>query len=548
MIKIMILLILITGSSLLRAASTTDSLLQLLDIEVAHRMEANRSKTHELDSLKKGFTLSASKETQLKYCNQLYSSYLSYNTDSAMHYAQLKGTLARKLNINQLVTEAHLDKCAVYITTGNYKEALEILQATKRETVATSLLGYYYQSYRTLYGAMSDFSAIANQKNIYDSLATCYRDSMMQVYPQQSLSYKMVRCDDLIEKQHNKEALAMLLDTFPSISQKSHNQAIVAYMISKCYRNLGNHEQAKQYLIISAMADIRSAVKEYISLWELANMLYQDGDIDRAYSYLKCSLEDAIFSNARLRAIKISTIFPIIDKAYQLKSQKQRQQMLISLIAISLLSLFLGIAIIYVLRQIRKLRAIRLELSESNQQLQESNLALQEVNTHLSETSHIKEVYIGRYMELCSVYIDKMDEYRRTLNKQATAGKIDDLFASIKSTRFIDNELKSFYANFDDAFLRLFPSFVEDFNMLLNDNEKTYPKAGERLNTELRIFALIRLGITDSEKIAQFLRYSITTIYNYRTTARNKAIGARNEFEQKVMQIESAKILSQPNL
>lgn len=545
--KIVILLVFITGSSLLKAASTTDSLLQLLDIEVAHRLEANISKTRELDSLKRGFASSASKDAKLIYCNQLYISYLSYNTDSAMHYALLKGKLALELDINQSVTEAQFDQCAVYITTGNYKEALEILQATKRQTVPSTLLGYYYQSYRTLYGAMSDFSAIASQKSTYDSLATCYRDSMMLVYPQQSLSYKMVKCDDMIEKQHNEEALKMLLDTFPSISQKSHNQAIVAYMISKCYRNLGNHEQAKQYLIISAMADIRSAVKEYISLWELANVLYQDGDIDRAYSYLKCSLEDAIFSNARLRAIKISTILPIIDKAYQLKSQKQRQQMLISLIAISLLSLFLVIAIFYVLRQIKKLRAIRLELSESNQQLKASNLTLQEVNTHLSETSHIKEVYIGRYMELCSVYIDKMDEYRRTLNKQATAGKIDDLFASIKSTRFIDNELKAFYANFDDAFLRLFPSFVEDFNQLLNDNEKTYPKAGERLNTELRIFALVRLGITDSEKIAHFLRYSITTIYNYRTSARNKAAGARNEFELKVMQIESAKILSQPH-
>jgi tetratricopeptide (TPR) repeat protein len=544
--RIVILLILISGSSLLRAASSTDSLLQLLDVEVAHRMEANHSKTHELDSLKKGFTLSASKEAQLNYCNQLYSSYLSYNTDSAMRYALLKGKLAQELNINQLVTESHLDQCAVFITTGNYKEALDILESTQRNTISPELQSYYYQSYRTLYGAMADFSAMPQLRNHYDSLATCYRDSMMQVYPQSSLSYKMVKCDDMIEKQHNKEALKMLLDTFPAISQKSHNQAIVAYMISKCYRNLGNHEQAKQYLIISAMADIRSAVKEYISLWELANMLYQDGDIDRAYSYLKCSLEDAIFSNARLRAIKISTIFPIIDKAYQLKSQKQRQQMLLSLIAISLLSLFLIITIVYVLQQIKKLRAIRQELSRSNQQLHESNLTLQEVNTHLSETSHIKEVYIGRYMELCSVYIDKMDEYRRTLNKLGTAGKIDDLFAAIKSTKFIDNELKAFYANFDDAFLRLFPSFVEDFNRLLN--EKTYPKAGERLNTELRIFALIRLGITDSEKIAHFLRYSITTIYNYRTSARNKAAGARNEFEQKVMQIESAKVLTQPSL
>ena len=174
-------------------------------------------------------------------------------------------------------------------------------------------------------------------------------------------------------------------------------------------------------------------------------------------------------------------------------------------------------------------------LQELNEELHHSNSQLKEMNHTLSETNYIKEEYIGRYMDQCSSYLDKMDLYRRSLNKIAAAGKVEELYKAIKSSQFLEEELKEFYANFDMTFLQLFPNFVEEFNALLV--EPMQPKAGELLNTELRIFALIRLGITDSTKIAQFLRYSVTTIYNYRTRVRNKALGERDEFEAKVMKI-----------
>lgn len=174
-------------------------------------------------------------------------------------------------------------------------------------------------------------------------------------------------------------------------------------------------------------------------------------------------------------------------------------------------------------------------LQELNEELHHSNSQLKEMNHTLSETNYIKEEYIGRYMDQCSTYLDKMDLYRRSLNKIAAAGKVEELYKAIKSSQFLEEELKEFYANFDMTFLQLFPNFVEEFNALLV--EPMQPKAGELLNTELRIFALIRLGITDSTKIAQFLRYSVTTIYNYRTRVRNKALGERDEFEAKVIKI-----------
>ena len=145
-------------------------------------------------------------------------------------------------------------------------------------------------------------------------------------------------------------------------------------------------------------------------------------------------------------------------------------------------------------------------------------------------------------MDQCSTYIEKLDAYRRHLGKLAAAGKVQELYKDLKSSKQVEQELKEFYANFDDTFLQLFPTFVEDFNSLLLPDERITPKSGERMSTELRIFALIRLGITDSVKIAQFLRYSVTTIYNYRTRVRNKAAGNRDELETLVARIGRLKM------
>ncbi len=192
----------------------------------------------------------------------------------------------------------------------------------------------------------------------------------------------------------------------------------------------------------------------------------------------------------------------------------------------------------------KKVAIARKELSGANEQLINLNDKLSKINEKLkhtnftlSEANLIKEEYIGRYMDQCSVYIDKLDSYRRLLNKTAAAGKIDEVLRTIKSKQFIEDELSEFYTNFDTTFLQLFPGFVEEFNDLLVENGRIVLKQGEALNTELRIFALIRLGITDSVKISHFLRYSLSTIYNYRTKLRNKASVPRDDFETQVMKI-----------
>ena len=305
----------------------------------------------------------------------------------------------------------------------------------------------------------------------------------------------------------------------------------LAYTLSESYQLQGDRAAQRYYLTLSAISDLQSSVKEYISLRKLALLLYEEGDINRAYDYMTCSMDDALSCNARSRTIEVTEIYPVIDKAYQLKSAKKQRTIFLLFVGISLLAVCLIAAVIYVSRQMRKLTIARQELAEANAQLMSFNQIL-------TETSLIKEAYIAQYINRCSIYIDKMDKYRRQLAKLASASKLDELFKMIKSDIFIETERREFYHEFDRTFLALFPDFVLAFNALLHEKDRIHPKSNELLTTELRLFALIRLGITDSTRIAEFLQYSVTTIYNYRSKIRNKAIGDKNEFEQQVMRIQ----------
>ena len=270
----------------------------------------------------------------------------------------------------------------------------------------------------------------------------------------------------------------------------------------------GDIQKEIYYLALTAITDLKSSIREYASLQKLAQLMYEVGDLDRAYKYLNCSMEDAVACNARLRFIEVTQFFPIIDKAYKLKEEKERQISRTLLISVSLLSLFLLAAIFYLYRWMKKLSVMRRNLSLANQQMQE-------VNAELAQTGKIKEVYIARYLDRCVIYLDKLELYRRSLAKMAMASRIDDLFKAIKSEQFIRDERKAFYNEFDKSFLKLFPIFITSFNNLLVEEARIYPKSDELLTTELRIFALIRLGVIDSNKIAHFLGYSLATIYNY---------------------------------
>ena len=529
-------------------SSRADSLLLKLDQAIKERPIYMEQKELKLVELKRQLHRQIPDEERFAILGTLLDEYRSFNTDSALHMAEEREQIAIRLGNREYIDNARMNKADVLGMTGMYKEVMDLMRNIHIDRLPVDIHPYYYHIYRTVYGLMADYAVTAYEKKLYTELTDKYRDSLLLVNKDNLLIHTLIQSDQYNVRNEYDKAIRLLTDYLALQKDYEQDVAICAYTLSESYRLKGDKEKEKEYLIVSAMADMKTAVREYISLRKLAVLLYQEGDIERAYSYVKICMEDAAACNARLRKLEILEIFPIINDAYQQKTEKQQEQMKWALVSISLLSLFLLLAIFYVYKQMKKVAAARREVIDANKRLKElndelhlSNAQLKEANHSIAENSYLKEEYIGRYMDQCSVYLEKMDNYRRSLGKIAATGNVEELYKNIKSSKFIEGELKEFYTNFDNTFLQLFPTFVEDFNALLADDEQISLKAGERMNTELRIFALIRLGITDSVKIAQFLRYSVTTIYNYRTKVRNKAAGDRDLLEQEVMTIGKSK-------
>ena len=284
------------------------------------------------------------------------------------------------------------------------------------------------------------------------------------------------------------------------------------------------------YLARTALVDIRMAAREYASLQRLARLMYEQGDLARAYRYMACSMEDAVACNARLRFLEVTEFYPIVERAYRDLEEKKHDLQYVISVSVSILAILFITLAVYLYISMKQLAQMRQNLSIANGPLMAANRTLE-------ETGKIKEVYIARYLDRCVMYLEKLEQYRLSLDKLLRASKMDELVKLVRSDNFLQDERKAFYKEFDKSFLDLFPNFITDFNQLLTDECKIYPKQNELLNTELRIFALIRLGVTDANSIARFLGSSLATVYNYRSKIRGKARGDKDTFEQQVMNL-----------
>ncbi|MBF1420144.1 DUF6377 domain-containing protein [Hoylesella nanceiensis] len=540
MIRLVNIFILLFVCHCLNAKNTTFPTLEDLDKVVANQQIYTNARLRMLDSLKSD--LRKADDLHKKYAieKELFAGYQSFVVDSALLYAQKKLSLAQRLNDAEELSYSYLDVASMLIKGGNYKEANEVLQRLNVRNASSNLRNYYYTVNQDLYTTLQTVSLTANERKLYNEKSSLYKDSILSLKLDPSV---WVVTDRMMDKHRYKDALQILLKEYPTLNVDDRRMAYVAYSISDIYRLMGNREKEKQYLIVSAIADIKSAVKEYISLRRLATLLYEDGDIERSYLYMKRALEDAIYCNARLRVIEVSDIMPIINKAYEDKTQREKHVTLLALVSISVLSLML-IGLVFLLRrQMKKLsitqRALRdknAELYKLNDVLSKTNDALSESNDSLSEASRIKDMYIAQFMTECSTYIDKMELYRKQLRKVATTGSKTELLDLLKSPTFIEKEVDAFFATFDATFLSLFPNFVHDFNQLLLPESQVVNKKDKRLNTELRICALIRLGISDNERLAAFLRCSKATIYSYRSRTRLKSLQP-DLFEEQLMNL-----------
>ncbi len=524
--------------------SVTDSLMQTLREAIANRPTYQQQKEDRLIELRKEIASAKGDRRRFNALDALLNEFQAYNTDSAFAVCKRREELARKIGDPALMRNAAMNTANVFAATGMYKEAFDIMDTISSADIPDYIRPFRYRILRTVYGLMADY-AVREEDHLRYSLKTeQYLDSLMAVNAPGTIGYVMAEATRHNARKEYRQAIETVQRFLNENETTTHEKAICAFTLSESYEKIGDKAHLKDELIKASIADMQSAVREYVSLRKLAMLLYDEGDVSEAYKLLRISLDDAASCNARMRVVELNSIFPLVNEVYVNTIRQQRSTLRNSVIVISVLLLVLLAAIFYVMRQMRRTAAARKETEHANNRLQqlnaelnESNANLCEANRAIAENSHIKEEYIARYMDQCSLYIEKIDSFRKQLAKLISAGKTSQLNDTLKSTNFLDDELKAFYQNFDNTFLNLFPTFVDDFNALLRPDEAIIPKKPGQLTTELRIFALIRLGINDSVKIAQFLRYSVTTIYNYRTKARNKAIGDRDKLEEEVMKI-----------
>ena len=478
--------------------SLADSLRRMID-EKPLFIQQKEQRINRIKCLLKGSGLTLEQKYKINF--QLCNEYKKFVVDSAIHYVDQNLEIARKLNNRDLKNQSSLQLSLLYSMCGRYRDAELILEKIKTSELSKDLLSVYYETYSRFW---EYYSITANSR--YGKQRAVYQDSLLSLLDQTSFDYKLSRAyyyggRDSIKA---KTVLQELLDT-EEVGTPHYAMITHAYA-SFCWHQKKMDER-KKYLMMSA-------------------------------------IDDVVSSGIHFRAMEIYKFYSIINTAYQTEEARSKSNLITFLISTSIILFLLVLLVICIYIQMRKILKIKRALVQSNEKLlrlneklNTMNNQLNEQNNQLSETNNIKEHYIAEFFDVCFSYISKMEKYQNVLYKYAINKYYDELIKKLKSSALIDEELNALYARFDRVFLNLYPTFVSDFNALLKEEERIVLKTDTLLNRELRIYALLRLGISDSGKIANFLRCSTSTVYNYRTKMRNKSAVDRDEFENEIMKI-----------
>lgn len=524
------ILLFIVASVVAVAQNTNDSLLRQLNQEISRQSEYVSAKNKRIASLKAtASTLSGRRKFDV--LSAVYEEYRSFIYDSAFRYASELQRLGQELSNPNLERHASLKSAFVLVSAGLFNETLVTLQTIRSSQLPDSLkYEFYYLMARTYYD-MADFSRDSFYGERYGDRANAFIDSAMTITPENSRDYLLMKGlkhlhlrDMGVARNCYEEILARHPVSDPEF-------AVVASTLSFIYFYTGDTVLAKEMLIRAAIADIRSCTKETLATMKLAEMLYNEGDIANAYKYVKTASQDAEFYGARQRKVQVAAIYPVIEGKHLNQVESKRLMLVAYSLVITLLAVtVIGFSIVFY-KQNKKLQKARRIISRANDSLTETNHQLQDANK-------IKEEYIWYYFTTTADYISRMDSLKKTLEMKLMTKKLDDLRFAVESMN-IKRERDELYHNFDRIFLKLFPDFVSIFNSLLKEEDRIVLKEGQLLNTELRIFALIRMGIHDHERIAKILDYSVTTIYTYKTRVRSKSIYPGDEFDRRIMSIRA---------
>lgn len=497
-----------------------DELLHRLDQYIARRDEFSSKKEKKLIRMKKKLNLTSGKRERLSLYNQIYREYYTYRYDSAMVYAKRGLQLAEQLHDDYYINLNKINRAAVLSTGGFYSQAEDLLLSLKPEDISPKLMQYYYYTLTWVYnywGAFCERSEfkeeMQDKKSLYLAKTLEYmgnKQSALYYYLSGELEYLQHRTDKKVLGWYQKALAASPVD--------SRVHASAAYCIARYYQDNEQMDIYEKYLVQAAISDQVCPLKENLALQELSTYLYNKDAkyAKRVSKYIYCSMEDAQFYNNRLRMVEISRILPLITETNHQREIRQNRIITISLVVVSIVSLGFLAMMFFVFR-------INKRLAKSRREVRSQNMLLEELNQKLLNTNKRRETYMRLFMDISAVYIKKLDDYRKLVSRKIKAKQTADLLTAINSYKLAEEEASSFYIRFDKAFMDLYPNFVDEFNQLLLPEKQIVLPAPNSLTKELRIYALMRLGITDGQELATLLFYSTQTIYNYKTSIRKRA-------------------------
>ena len=461
--------------------------------------------------------------------------YSSYQFDSSLTYFQRALYCAQNSGRKEDIDLANIRLGSLYTLAGHFLEAHRTLfERMDSTTVSPSLKGEYYSAIFKYLQDMLGNSGISDMGNLPD-IETIRRSLYANIDPE-SMKYKEIKVDEYLSRGELERADSINRATMSRMQDSSHDYAIFAWIESLICERLGRSEERMQWLVRSAEADMINSVKDYASLTVIAQSL-MDTDIETSFRYLNRSFNDATFYNAKLRPWQICQSLTQIQEAYSRQEASVRRNREKSSIILAVLTAALLVLVYFLVRRSNKLKAATTELHRKNEEISLKNESLSELNRQISEANSLKEEYIGLFLGILSDDIYKRRSFRNTVRNMVKQGKTEEVLRMVSDETTDEEVMRTFYNTFDTTFLALFPTFVEDFNALLSEGSKIYPKKNELLNTELRIYALVRLGIDDSNKIASLLHYSVSTIYNYKVKVKKGALSDKENFEEKVRTI-----------
>ena len=539
----------------------TEEWLQRLDSVILQRPVYNAMKKQRLSDMQKNQSKQRTPHEIITFNSMLYDECYVFDSDLAMNCVQQNLSIARQLGDKALEVEWTIKESFILAATGLLKEALDVMEPLNISNQPNSIKIAYYSQMTYLYSHFGQYTGSGALQDQYTGLEHLYNDSIHQFITREDPEFLWhdvwyrINTGDL---ESTREQLRIKVDLS---SMNTREDAMGAYALANIYRNAGDEDMFIRYLAMSGVADLRASNKDIASIQELAEILLERGDISRAYTYMNVCLQTSQEYHNRVRSVSIARVHDNILQEFLKRDETQRGVLKRANYLLIVLIVLLIIAIAWIVTNMvrlnhsrkklhemnKQLMRGRSELSLANQHLKEANESLQKVNEKMQQTNDqlkesnlVKEEYVGYVFSICSNYISKLEEYRKDINRKAKAKMLPEILAMTEKQTVVQDELKEFYQNFDAIFLHIYPNFINEFNSLLAPEERIEPRKGELLNTDLRIYALVRLGITDSVKISEFLHCSPQTVYNNRLKVRNKAIVPKENFTEAVRNLGSA--------